>query len=410
MKIQFKLRNGDLLDVKKTFVFRLNFDKEYLFYTTEEVNNDEATVPVIFGEIIGPSVIKLAPEERTMFETFLKALANDQVDNVSNYELITYKQLEVTILGAQKTYLPASIINKYSVDFEIVMPPKYDVISDPTPDIEPVVIGDIDNPIETREESRDDLLDDIALDVVNESKFMSSAEKEEIVPTALANRVFEQLVNSDPVDEVMNTLEPLPLELNNNQMDNVYNEIVDTEKIEKVQIPENSNKQNNKTKKRSIGQFVLMFLLLLGVFYFGYNWLNETYGASDDTPKTLASTMVCENHPTILEEYRLTSKIQGEFVDDELNKYTETKIYVFEDVDSYNTYKENMSQSEESNMAGYYVVYEYLDDSLTIYQETNIVRDEMSFDEWVNYVGTDTTYTNLVDKYNNNGYICGKEA
>ena len=70
-------------------------------------------VPVIFGEMIGPSVIKVAPEEREMFEKFLFALANNQVDNISNYELVNYKQLDVTILSAQKTKLPAYILNKY---------------------------------------------------------------------------------------------------------------------------------------------------------------------------------------------------------------------------------------------------------------------------------------------------------
>ena len=41
MKLQFKIRNGDVLDVKKAFVFRLNFDKEYLFYTTETFKDDD---------------------------------------------------------------------------------------------------------------------------------------------------------------------------------------------------------------------------------------------------------------------------------------------------------------------------------------------------------------------------------
>ena len=261
MKLQFKIRNGDILDVKKAFVFRLNFDKEYLFYTTEDYA-ENTMVPVIFGELIGPSVIRIAPEERDMFEKFLYALANDQVDNISNYELINYKQLDVTILSAQKTKLPAKIIDKYSPPFEIVLPPKIDTIADKAPDIKPIVhdikpnvIGNID---ETKKESIDQDIKPKEPSHVSSNKNFN----EKMIPSEIANKVFEQLVNADPVSEVMDTLEPLPLELNRQASE--YNSLNDDSLVKsessksKLNSPKEEIKQNKKTKKNKIFQIILM--------------------------------------------------------------------------------------------------------------------------------------------------------
>ena len=415
MKLQFKIRNGDILDVKKAFVFRLNFDKEYLFYTTEDYA-ENTMVPVIFGELIGPSVIRIAPEERDMFEKFLYALANDQVDNISNYELINYKQLDVTILSAQKTKLPAKIIDKYSPPFEIVLPPKIDTIADKAPDIKPIVhdikpnvIGNID---ETKKESIDQNIKPKEPSHVSSNKNFN----EKMIPSEIANKVFEQLVNADPVSEVMDTLEPLPLELNRQASE--YNSLNDDSLVKsessksELNSPKEEIKQNKKTKKNKIFQIILMAILIAGIIYFGYHWIMKTYFKEDidNLVETKTVTVFCETHPVAENNYRTTSRINAVFINDFLVEYVETKNLEFSNLDDYTTYKKEHEKDQVTNKAGYYEASDYVDENLLVYKQTQIIKDEMSLNDWVTYLGEDTTYDFLLEKYNKNGYVCNVEA
>ena len=440
MKLQFKLRNGDILDVKRAFVFRLNFDKEYLFYTTDTFKDGDM-VPVIFGEMIGPSVIKVAPEEREMFEKFLFALANNQVDNISNYELVNYKQLDVTILSAQKTKLPAYILNKYSSNFEVVLPPKYDVIDDPTPEIIPAIPEIKENVIGTINDTSNEKNDN--LESKHEDKVVIKKEEikndnnafynnftflendahdfkfipnEEEIPTEIANKVFEQLVNSNPVEEVMDTLEPLPLKINREaskyepENNFPYANTNFPKPVIENKAPEIKN--DKVSKKNNIVQIILIAVLAAGVIYFGYNWVMQTYFKKDIDnlvdSKTL--TVLCETHPTTENNYRTTSRINGKFINEFLTEYIETKTMEFSTVEEYNAYKEAHINDVLTNNAGYYESVEYLDESLTVYKEIKIIKDDMSLNDWVSYLGEDTTYTYLLGKYHNNGYVCGTEA
>lgn len=441
MKLQFKYMNGKILDIKRAFIFKINFDKEYLFYTTDDFKDGDM-VSVIFGELIGPSMVKMSDEDKQVMEKFLFALANNRVDNISNYQLIKYEQLEVTILSGQKTTLPAYIVNKYSYNFEIVMPEHIDVISDPTPEIEPILepiaIGNVTkvdkvNYVAVKDTNTKEVerkIKEIPTNVTLTPQIISDSQ-EQVVTQALADKVYEQLVNADSVDEAIDTLDmdAIPLKLNNETpiyvdkevfnkaLENVKNEpIIESieESASKELKPVEKSKNHDVTneisyrKKRGISFYFILVayvVLLFGIAYFGSRWLEENH-ANDVLAEAGKKELVCETHLTNESTYRKVSSINDSFEDDEMIEHLNTVTLFFENESDYLAFKEehNNDTIEESN--GYRERYDYNDEQLTAVHVIYILKERMSLDEWVGRVGEATSYEDALSYYVNNGYIC----
>lgn len=441
MKLQFKYMNGKILDIKRAFIFKINFDKEYLFYTTDDFKDGDM-VSVIFGELIGPSMVKMSDEDKQVMEKFLFALANNRVDNISNYQLIKYEQLEVTILSGQKTTLPAYIVNKYSYNFEIVMPEHIDVISDPTPEIEPILepiaIGNVTkvdkvNYVAVKDTNTKEVerkIKEIPTNVTLTPQIISDSQ-EQVVTQALADKVYEQLVNADPVDEAIDTLDmdAIPLKLNNETpiyvdkevfnkaLENVKNEpIIESieESASKELKPVEKSKNQGGTneisyrKKRGISFYSILVayvVLLFGIAYFGSRWLEENH-ANDALADAGKKELVCETHLTNESTYRKVSSINDSFEDDEMIEHLNTVTLFFENESAYLAFKEehNNDTIEESN--GYRERYDYNDEQLTAVHVIYILKERMSLDEWVSRVGEATSYEDAFSYYVDSGYIC----
>ena len=128
--------NGQKVEFDKVFSFKiLSLNKEYLFYSLGEVNNDMLTL--YFGELKeqnGKMTMEgIKSEDIEVFRQFLIALANNKVTATDpNYAVTTLnlenKEIEVT--GGQKTSLNVAVVTPFLMGLSPMVK-----IEEPAPEI-----------------------------------------------------------------------------------------------------------------------------------------------------------------------------------------------------------------------------------------------------------------------------------
>lgn len=137
MKILYP--NKTEVNNKKIFIYKVN-NKDYLFYVTNETQNNMETV--CFGELKENSLFGIAAEDLENFKVFLSDLVNNKAGANPNYVLQPVNDGEITIYGGSKTQIPVNVIE--SINFvanpmpEMVLEqPIAAQVSEPTPQAMP---------------------------------------------------------------------------------------------------------------------------------------------------------------------------------------------------------------------------------------------------------------------------------
>lgn len=375
MRIMIKNKDGLVVRTDKAFIFQI-IRHEYIFFTLG--GTVDKMQKVCFGMLKDNEIHPILESDLLFVQAFLIKLANNELD--SDIKPIMYDNLDLLIVGGQKTMLPIEQVLKYGVDIndeEIVD----DFIFEPN-DISKLNDNKVENNNSINNEKIN--ISDKASELIN---FDNDFDKTIQIPD------LKHLINKEN-------------HLINNKLDNEDNTI-ETKKIDEQNVTkENKEDKEDKVSKFAIAIIVMLIVVGLVMLYIFLNQKtnNNNKVVGESQKKEVLQTLNCEKNPNNVIKNEKSSTIIISYKNSVFSKAHITEIIVFDNEKEFKDYSKDVKT--KTNYAGYSEKVSTSEDKLTYMHIYELEKPSVDDSLIKEKIGDGATIEEVENEHEQNGFTC----